>query len=155
EPSDLTIDVTLRRADAAYVATVGLPNAPGASAATRELRSEIGCAELATAAALVVSIALDPDSLLRPPPPTAPPPAPAQRSPEPEPTPRPRRVLIGAGPRGVWGSTPEATAGVAISAAAVSERLAFGAELAGLLANEAHFGRGSVSVLPLTFSLLP
>jgi hypothetical protein len=154
EPSDLTIDVTLRRADAAYVATVGLPNAPGSSSATRELRSEIGCAELATAAALVVSIALDPDSLLRPPPPTPTPTPPAPPR-APAPARRPWRGLVGAGPRGAWGSTPEVTAGVAVSAAAVSERLAFGAELAGLLANDARFASGSVSVLPLTFSLLP
>ena len=156
DPGELTIDVTLRRLDTAYVATVGLPNAPGSPAATRELRSEIGCAELATAAALVVSIALDPESLLRAPP--APPPSPPPPAPEPPPPARAARgwrALVGAGPRGAWGSTPVATAGLALSAAAVAERLAFGAELGGFLANEAHYAGGAVSVLPLTFSLLP
>ncbi|HEX4405866.1 MAG TPA: hypothetical protein VH560_13610, partial [Polyangia bacterium] len=62
EPSDLTIDVTLRRDADAYLAILGLPDASGR--ATRELRSTVGCGELATAAALVVSIALDPESLL-------------------------------------------------------------------------------------------
>ena len=63
EPSDLTIDVTLRRDAGAdsYLATLGLPGASGR--ATRELRSTVGCGELATAAALVVSIALDPEAV--------------------------------------------------------------------------------------------
>jgi hypothetical protein len=153
DPGDLTIDVTLRRLDAAYAATVGLPDAPGSIAATRELRSEISCAELAAAAALVVSIALDPESLTRAPPP--PPPAPAPAAPPPPRAAGPWRALVGAGPRGAWGSTPEPTAGLALSAAALVDRLAVGVELAGLLANDARHGSGAVSVLPLTFSVLP
>jgi hypothetical protein len=64
-------------------------------------------------------------------------------------------VLGGLGPRGVWGATPELTAGLALSAAAVRAPLAFGVELAGLLPKDAHFAGGSVSVLPLTLSVLP
>jgi hypothetical protein len=152
EPADITIDVTLRRLDAAYVATVGLPDASSSRIATRELRSETGCAELATAAALVASIALDPESILRVPPP-APPPPPG--SPPPARASRPWRALLGLGPRGAWGLTPETTFGLALSAAAVTDRLAVGVELGGLVADEARYGRGSVSVLPLTLSLLP
>ncbi len=155
EPAGVTIDVTLRRldpaSDTAYVATVGLPDATGSRAATRELRSETGCAELATAAALVVSLALDPESILRAPPATLPPPPPSP----PVTASRSWRALVGAGPRGAWGMTPEPTAGLALSAAAVGERVSVGAELGGWLSNEARFGRGSVSVLPLTLSLLP
>ena len=152
EPSDVTIDVTIRHLDAAYVATVGLPDTPGAHAATRELRSEVGCAELASAAALVVSIALDPESILRPPsPPPPPPPAP----PPPAPVTRPWRASVGLGPRGAWGMTPETTFGLALSVAAVSDRVAIGGELGGLLADDARYAQGSVSVLPLTLSLLP
>jgi hypothetical protein len=151
DPSDVTIDVTIRRTESAYVATVGLPETPGSPAATRELHSETSCAELATAAALVVSIALDPESILRAPPPPPPPP----------PAPPPRRAsgswraFVGAGPRGAWGMTPEPTAGLALSASAVSERYSVGGELGGFLANEAHYARGSISVLPLTLSFLP
>jgi hypothetical protein len=151
DPSDVTIDVTIRRTESAYVATVGLPETPGSPAATRELRSETSCVELATAAALVVSIALDPESILRAPPPAPPPPPP----------PAPRRAsgswraFVGAGPRGAWGMTPEPTAGLALSASAVSERYSVGAELGGLLENQARYARGSVSVLPLTLSFLP
>jgi hypothetical protein len=153
EPSDLTIDVTIRRgADTdthvdVYVATVGLPSASGG--ATRELRSNVGCAELATAAALVVSIALDPESLLRaapPPPPPPPPPAGASRT---------WRALVGLGPRGAWGLTPEPTLGVALSAVTVGERVALGLELGGFLADDASYRRGEVSVLPLTMAFLP
>jgi hypothetical protein len=150
DPGDVTIDVTLRRLDAAYVATVGLPDTPDARSATRELHSDTGCAELATAAALVVSIALDPESVLRAPPPPPPAPSPAPRSAS-----RTWRALVGGGPRGAWGLTPDPTAGLAVSAAAVADRLAFGAELAGFLSSETRYTRGSVSVLPLTFSVLP
>jgi hypothetical protein len=150
EPADVTIDVTIRRNESAYVATVVLPETAGSPAATRELRSETSCAELATAAALVVSIALDPESILRapPPPPPAPPPPPRSAS-------RSWRAFVGAGPRGAWGLTPDPTAGLALSASAVGERLSLGGELAGFLENEAHYARGSVSVLPLTLSFLP
>ncbi|HVU52555.1 MAG TPA: hypothetical protein VHL80_17870 [Polyangia bacterium] len=148
EPSDVTIDVTIRRIEAAYVATVRLPETPGSPAATRELRSETSCVELATAAALVVSIALDPESVLRAPPPPAAPPPPRRAS-------GPWRALVGAGPRGVWGLTPEPTAGLAVSASAVGERFTVGAELGGFLENEIPYARGSVSVLPLTLSVLP
>jgi hypothetical protein len=154
EPADVTIDVTLRRVDApggaaTYVATVGLPDAPRDGAAPRELRSEVSCDELATAAALVVSIALDPESILRAPPPAPPPPPPPPEAP------RTWRALVGIGARGAWGMTPEATGGLALSAAAVASRLALGAEIAGFLATDATYTRGSVSVLPLTLSLLP
>jgi hypothetical protein len=153
DPGDVTIDVTLRRLDATYVATVGLPDTPDARAAIRELRSDTSCAELATAVALVVSIALDPESVLRaPPPPPPPPPAPP---PEPARASRTWRALVGGGPRGASGLTPDPTAGLAVSAAAVGDRLAFGAELAGFLSSETRYARGSVSVLPLTFSVLP
>jgi hypothetical protein len=154
EPSDLTIDVTLRRdTDAAaesYIATLGLPGASGR--ATRELRSTEGCGELATAAALIVSIALDPESLLRPPP--APP----------QPTPAPRvaarasrtwRALVGLGPRGAWGVTPDPTLGLAFSAAAVSDGVALGLELGGFLSDDAPYHTGTVSVLPFTMAFLP
>ena len=150
EPSDLTIDVTLRSADDAYVATVGLPGA--ARGARRELRSTVGCGELATAAALVVSIALDPESLLRPTPP--PPPAPEPATPPARPS-RAWRALVGLGPRGGWGLTPDPTLGLALSAAAERERLELGLELAGLLPDDATYRRGAVSVLPLTIAFLP
>jgi hypothetical protein len=150
EPSDLTLDVTIRRLGDAYVATVGLPDAPTAREATRELRSDAGCAELASAAALVASIAIDPTSVLRAPP-EAPPPAPAPAAP----TPRTWRALVGLGPRGVWGLTPDPTFGLALSAAAVSERRELAVEIAGLVAGDARYARGSVSVLPLTLSVLP
>jgi hypothetical protein len=153
EPADVAVDVTIRRTDTAYVANVGLPGSPDTGAATRELRSEVGCAELASAAALVVSIALDPESIVRAPPP-APPAAVAQAAPAPR-APGVWRALVGLGPRGAWGLTPEPTAGLALTAASVAERGSFGVELGGLLANDAHLGRGSVSVLPLTLSLLP
>ena len=150
EPADLTLDVTIRRLGNAYIATVGLPDAPTAREATRELRSDAGCAELATAAALVASIAIDPTSVLRAPPeppPAAPPPNP--------PTPRIWRALVGLGPRAVWGLTPDPTFGLALSAAAVSERHELSLEIAGLVADDARYSRGSVSVLPLTLSVLP
>jgi hypothetical protein len=150
EPAGVTIDVTLGRVETTYVATVGSPEAPGARAATRELRSEVGCAELATAAALVVSIALDPESILR-----APSPPPAS---EPEPPPRASRTwhaLVGLGVRGAWGMTPDTTGGLALSVAAVAKRLSLGAELAGLLPDDTRHLRGSVSVQPTTLSALP
>jgi hypothetical protein len=150
EPSDLTIDVTLRREDAgSYVAILGLPDASGR--ATRELRSSVGCGELATAAALVVSIALDPESLLRPPPPpplAPPPPAPARAS-------RTWRALVGLGPRGAWGLTPTPTLGLAFSAAAVSDGVALGLELGGFLSDDTPYHAGAVSVLPYTMAFLP
>jgi len=154
EPSDLTIDVTLRRdadSDAdSYIAILGLPGASGR--ATRELRSTVGCGELATAAALVVSIALDPESLLRPPPPPPPepppPPMPARAS-------RTWRALVGLGPRGAWGITPEPTLGLAFSAAAVSDGVALGLELGGFLSDDAPYHLGAVSVLPFTMAFLP
>jgi hypothetical protein len=37
----------------------------------------------------------------------------------------------------------------------VRERLSLGVELGGFLDNEAHYARGSVSILPLTLSVLP
>ncbi len=149
EPSDVTIDVTLRHdADAAsYVAILGLPGASGR--ATRELRSTIGCGELATAAALVVSIALDPESLLRPPPPAPPAPPPATRAS------RTWRALVGLGPRGAWGLTPDPTLGLAFSAAAVSDGVALGLELGGFLSDDAPYHAGTVSVLPFTMAFLP
>jgi hypothetical protein len=150
EPADLTLDVTIRRLGNAYVATIGLPDAPTAREATRELRSDAGCAELATAAALVASIAIDPTSVLRAPP-EPPPPAPPPATP----APRTWRALVGLGPRGVWGLTPDPTFGLALSAAAVSERRELAVEIAGLVADDARYSRGSVSVLPLTLSLLP
>jgi hypothetical protein len=150
EPSDLTIDVTLRRDGDASVAILGLPGAAGR--ATRELRSTVGCGELATAAALVVSIALDPESLLRapppPPPPTPPPPPPARVS-------RTWRGLVGLGPRGAWGITADPTLGLAFSAAAVSDGVALGLELGGFLSDDTPYHTGTVSVLPLTMAFLP
>ncbi len=151
EPSDLTIDVTLKRdADAAsYVAILGLPGASGR--ATRELRSTVGCGELATAAALVVSIALDPESLLRPPPPPAPPPPPSP----PARASRTWRALIGLGPRGAWGITADPALGLAFSAAAVSDGVALGLELGGFLSDDTPYHAGTVSVLPFTMAFLP
>jgi hypothetical protein len=149
EPSDRTLDVTIRRRDAGYEATVALPDTPGA--AKRELRSEVGCAELATAAALVASIALDPESILRPTPPPAPPPPP----PPPAAAPRSWRAFVGLGPRGAWGIAPGTTLGLALSAAATSQHLQLGAELAGFAPTDTGFGPGTVSVLPLALAVLP
>ncbi|HVX93588.1 MAG TPA: hypothetical protein VHK47_01660 [Polyangia bacterium] len=148
EPSDRTLDVTIRRRDAAYEATVALPDTPGA--AKRELRSDVGCGELATAAALVASIALDPESVLRPAPPPPPPPPPA-----PVAAPRLWRAFVGLGPRGAWGIAPGTTLGLALSAAATSQHLALGAELAGFAPTDTSFGSGTVSVLPLALAVLP
>lgn len=146
EPANVTLEVTLGRAGAAHVATVDLPDAPAGRGATRELRSDVGCAELATAAALVASIALDPASLLEPP---------AAAPPPPPPEPRTWRGLVGLGPRAAWGLTPGATAGLALSAAVLRGRGAFGVELRGLLPRDATYGSGSVTIVPLTMSLLP
>jgi hypothetical protein len=147
EPSDRTLDVTIRRRDAAYEATVELPDTPGS--AKRELRSEVGCAELATAVALVASIALDPESILRPAPPPPPlPPVTAAATPS-------WRALVGLGPRIGWGTAPRTTFGLALSAAAMSQRFALGAELAGFAPADTSYGRGAVSVLPLALAVLP
>jgi hypothetical protein len=148
EPATFTIEVTLRRDGAAFVATVALPDAPGEGAAARELRSEVSCAEVVAAAALVASIAADPASLLRP----ALPPAPA---PLPPPAPRTWRRLVGLGPRAAWGLTPAPTVGLALSFAAVRARRALGAELRGLLPTDVDHERGHVAVLPLSLSVLP
>lgn len=147
EPPDRMLDVTIRRRDAAYEATVELSDTPGA--AKRELRSDVGCAELATAAALVASIALDPESILRPAPPPPPPPPP------PAPAPQSWRPLMGLGPRAAWGLAPGTTVGLALTATATSQRLALGAELAGFAPTDASYGTGTVSVLPLTLAVLP
>jgi len=151
EPSDVTIDVTLRRDADSYVATLGLPGASGH--ATRELRSTDGCGALATAAALIVSIALDPESLLRAPPPAPPPPPPAPRVPAP--ASRTWRALVGLGPRCAWGVTPDPTLGLAFSAAAVSDGVALGLELGAFLSDDAPYHAGTVSVLPFTMAFLP
>jgi hypothetical protein len=148
EPATATIEVSLRREGEAFVATVALPDTPGEREATRELRSAVGCAELASAAALVASIALDPASLLRPS---------AEPKPEPPATPASEtwRALLGGGPRGVWGLSPGPTVGLALSAAAVKGRTSLGVELRGLVPRDASYGNGSVAVLPLALSLLP
>jgi hypothetical protein len=150
EPAGVTVDVTIRRAGDGHVATVALPDSASGPAATRELRSDVSCAELAAAAALVASIAIDPAALARPAPPP-PPPSP----PPPPPAPRTWRVLVGAGPRGVWGLTPVVTPALALSAIAATERAALGLELRGFLSSDASYAGGSVAIRPLTVSLLP
>jgi hypothetical protein len=148
EPATLTVEVNVRRDGAAYVATVALPDAPGERGASRELRSDVGCAELVSATALVASIAVDPASALRPPPPvTVEPPRPA--------APRIWRAQVGLGPRAAWGFTPDPLAGVALSGAAVSEHAAFGAALEGFASGDATFSPGSVRIRPLALALLP
>jgi hypothetical protein len=57
--------------------------------------------------------------------------------------------------RGAWGMTPKTTGGLALSVAAVRARGSLGAELAGLLPDDVRHAPGSVSVLPMTLSLLP
>jgi hypothetical protein len=148
EPATLTVSVSVRREGTAYVATVSLPDAPNERGATRELRSDVGCTELVSAAALVASIAVDPASALRPTPPVinAPPAAPA---------PRRWRALVGFGPRAAWGLTPDPIGGVALSGAALSEHASFGAALEGFAAGDAGFGAGSVGIRPMALSLLP
>jgi hypothetical protein len=148
EPATLTVDVNVRRDGAVFIATVALPDAPGERGASRELRSDVGCAELVSATALVASIALDPASALRPPPPVAEPP---RASP-----PRTWRAQVGLGPRAAWGFTPDPLAGVAVSGAAVSEHAAFGAALEGFASGDATFGgAGDVRIRPMALALLP
>lgn len=146
EPATMTIAVAFSRAGKAYVATVALPDVPGDRGASRELRSDVGCAELATAAALVASIAADPAAALRPPPPAEPPAPPA---------PRIWRALAGAGARGVAGLTPDPTLGLAVSGAAVSERASFGAALEGYASSDTAFAPGAVAIRPVSLALLP
>jgi hypothetical protein len=143
EPPDVTLEIRIGRAGGAHVATVSLPDAPGGGGATRELRSDVGCAELATAVALVASIAIDPASALQP----APPPPP--------PAPRAWRGFAGLGPRATAGVAPGAVAGLALSAGAVGRRGTLGLELGGFLPGDASYAGGRVAVLPLTVSLLP
>lgn len=148
EPATLTVSVSVRREGNAYVATVSLPDAPDERGATRELRSDVGCGELASAAALVASIAVDPNSALRASPPVTPAPA--------NPTAARRwRALVGLGPRAAWGLTPAPIGGLALSGAALSEHASFGAALEGFAAGDAAFGAGSVGIRPMALSLLP
>jgi hypothetical protein len=151
EPASVTVDVTIRRAGDGYVATVALPDAASGSPGTRELRSDVSCTELATAAALVASIAIDPAAPVRPAPPSPSPPPPSS----PPPPPRTWRVLVGAGPRGVWGLTPDVTPALALSAAAATTGAALGLELTGFLSTDAAYAGGSVAIRPLKVSLLP
>jgi hypothetical protein len=148
EPATVTVEVSVRREANTFVATVALPDAPGERGAKRELRSDAGCAELATAAALVASIAVDPASALRPPVEvvTPPPPPPASRT---------WRAFVGLGPRAAWGLTPDPTGGLALSGAAVTERAALGAALEGFASSDAAFGAGSVGIRPMGLALLP
>jgi hypothetical protein len=149
EPATVTIDVSIRRDGAGHLATVDLPDADRTKRATRELRSETSCADVASAAALVVSIALDPTSILRPPP--APPPPVATPAP-----PRPRRWLaLGAGPRGAWGLTPSLAGGLALSALLRAERASLGVELSGFASGDAKYATGNVSLLPLAIAAVP
>jgi hypothetical protein len=147
EPATLTIAVELRRDGKAYVATVALPDVPGERGTRRELLSDVGCAELATAAALVASIAADPASALRP--------APAPPAPPVAAAPRIWRAYAGAGARGLAGVTPEPTVGLALSGAAVSEHASYGAALEGYASGDASLAPGSVSIRPVSLALLP
>jgi hypothetical protein len=148
EPAAVTIDVTFKRDGAAHVALVDLPQeGAGGPRATRELRSDAGCAEVAAAAALVVSLALDPSSILRAP--DAPPPPP------PPPPPRARRFALGLGPRASWGLAPSLSSGLALEGQARGERASLGLELAGFLAPDAKYVTGKVSVLPLSLAAVP
>lgn len=144
EPPNLTLEVTIRREGAAHVATVVLPDAPGGGGATRELRSDVGCAELATAVALVASLAIDPASILPPPPP---PPAVAPSE--------SWRSFAALGPRAAYGLAPGGSSGLALSGGVVFKRATLGAELRGLLPGDAPYSNGSVAIVPLTLSLLP
>jgi hypothetical protein len=145
EPASLTLEVNIRRDGAAHLATVVLPDAPGGTG-TRELRSDVGCAELATAVALVASLAIDPESALGAPP--APPPPP------PPPPPRTWRGWVGLGPRVGLGPGP-VSGGLALSGGLVGTRGTLGAELRGLAPRDIAFEAGQVSVLPLTLAVLP
>lgn len=147
EPASLTLEVKIRRDGAAHVATVVLPDAPGGNPGTRELRSDVGCGELATAVALVASIAIDPESALGPPPAPPPPPPPPPPS-------RTWRGFVGLGPRVVYGPAP-LSAGLALSAGVIGAHGTLGAELRGLVPSDAAFGTGQVTVLPLSLSILP
>jgi hypothetical protein len=148
EPATVTVNVVVRRDGPTYVATVALPDAPGERGATRELRTEAGCAELASAAALVASIAVDPASALRPPPPPPPPPPapPASRT---------WRALFGLGPRGAWGLTPDLVLGATLSGAAVSSTSSWGAALEGFAANDTTVSPGSIGIRPVALAFLP
>jgi hypothetical protein len=148
EPATVTIDVALRHDGEGYVALVDLPDADRTKRATRELRSEASCADVAAAAALVVSIALDPTSILRAPAPPPPVTAPAP------PTPR-KWLALGAGPRGSWGLAPTFTTGLALSALARAERASLGLELSGFAPGDAKYVTGTVSVLPLALAAVP
>jgi hypothetical protein len=143
EPATLTLQVTIRRDGAAHVATVVLPDAPGGSTGARELRSDVSCAELATAVALVASIAIDPASILGPPP-----------APPPPPPPRTWRGYVGLGPRGGVGPTL-ASAGLGLSAGIIGSRGTLSVELRGLAPRDAQFANGKVTVMPLSLSVLP
>ncbi len=150
EPATVTIDVSLRHDGEGHIALVDLPDADRTKRAARELRSETSCADVASAAALVVSLALDPTSILRAP---APPPPPLIAAP-PSAIPR-KRFALGAGPRGAWGVTPSFTAGLAVSALVRAERASLGLELAGFAPGDVKFATGTVSVLPLALAAVP
>jgi hypothetical protein len=146
DPASLTLEVNIRRAGAAHVATVVLPDGPDGTG-TRELRSDVGCAELATAVALVASLAIDPESILRPPPPPPPPPPPS----------RTWRGWVGLGPRVGFGPGP-LSGGLALSGGVtgfLGGRGTLGAELRGLAPRDSAFEAGQVAVTPLTLAVLP
>jgi hypothetical protein len=148
EPATVTIDVSLRHDGEGHVALVDLPDADRTKRATRELRSDTSCADVAAAAALVVSLALDPTSILRapaPPPPVAAPAPPAPR----------KWLALGAGPRGSWGLAPTFTPGLALSALVRAERASLGLELAGFAPGDAKYVTGTVSVLPVALAAVP
>jgi hypothetical protein len=148
EPATVTIDVSLRHDGEGHVAIVDLPDADRTKRATRELRSDASCADVAAAAALVVSIALDPTSILRAPAPPPPVAAPAPAAPR-------KWLAVGTGPRGSWGLAPSFTAGLALSALARAERTSLGLELAGFAPGDAKYATGTVSVLPLALAAVP
>jgi hypothetical protein len=145
DPASLTLEVNIRRAGAAHLATVVLPDAPNGTG-TRELRSDVGCAELATAVALVASLAIDPESALGPPPAPPPPPPPTPS--------RTWRGWVGLGPRVGIGPGP-ISGGLALSGGVVGARGTLGAELRGLAPRDSAFEAGQVAVTPLTLALLP
>jgi hypothetical protein len=149
EPATVTIDVSIRRDGEGHLAIIDLPDADRTKRATRELRSEASCADVASAAALVVSIALDPTSIFRAPAPPPPPP------PAPPPPGRRRWLGLGAGPRGSWGLTPSFTAGLALSALVRSERASLGLELTGFASSDARYATGTVSILPTALAAVP
>jgi hypothetical protein len=147
EPADLTIALRIRRAADRYIASVAISDANGDRGAPRELESNVGCAELVSAAALVASIAVDPGVLLRPAPP------PIVRAPPR--APRTWRAALGVGARALWGLTPAVEPALVVSAAVLTARYALGVDVRATRDASVTYNVGQVTVRPLALSVLP